>query len=77
MFSSAKTVRCLQIMFMLMVLSMRMLFVSMRMPMASEDEEPEDVRSQAETAYDEDELGVVDLGWVDESREGFEEDGDA
>jgi hypothetical protein len=74
LFSGAEAVRRLQVLFVLMVLSMRMLFVSVRMPMTSQDEEPENIRSQAETAYDEDELGIVDLGWVDEARKGFEED---
>jgi hypothetical protein len=64
----------MQTVLVLVVLSVRVLLVSMRMAMAPEDEETEDVRKQAETAYDEDELRVVDLGRVDESREGLEED---
>lgn len=74
MLSRTKAVLGMQTVLVLVVLSVRVLLVSMRMAMAPEDEETEDVRKQAETAYDEDELRVVDLGRVDESREGLEED---
>ena len=53
--------------------------VSVRMPMAvaAENKEPEQVRGQTGRANDEHELGVVDLGGVDKSSQGFENDGDA
>jgi hypothetical protein len=50
----------------LVILSMRVLLVSMGMAMTTKDEETDKVRGQTETSHDEDELRVLDLGRVDE-----------
>ncbi|GKT64693.1 hypothetical protein ColTof3_12032 [Colletotrichum tofieldiae] len=44
---------------------------------AAEDEKADEVRGEAECADDENQLGVVDLGGVEESGNGLEDDGDA
>lgn len=51
--------------------------VRVAMAMAAENEETNKVGEQSCGTNNEDELGVLNLGRVDESSEGFKDDGDA
>lgn len=54
-----------------------MVVSSMPMSMATQDDETDKVGEETGATDDEDELGVLDLGRLDESGDGFEDDGDA
>lgn len=51
--------------------------VTVGVAVTAEDDEAKQVREETSAAYNEDEFGVVDLGWFDESCEGLEDNGDA
>lgn len=51
--------------------------VFMGVTVAAQDEEANEVGKEAGASHDEDEFGLVDLGRLDETGEGFEDDGNA
>ena len=55
----------------------RMTSPAVRMSVVVEEEESDNVRSEAQASYDDHYLGVGDFGDVDEALNGFHEDGEA
>lgn len=51
--------------------------VGVAMAMPSEDEEADEVGEQSGRSNNQHEFGVIDLGWLDESGQRFEDDGNA
>lgn len=56
--------------------SMIMITRPMRVSVTTKDQKSDQVGEEASTTDNEYELRIVDLGWFDESSDGFQDDGD-